>query len=113
MLRHTPFQTVVTNAANNCKAIYVPSDNTVADNDSAVGTICSGKNIPVYTSYPSDICYASLAIDYYELGYQTGLMAAEILLNGKTPADFEIKTLTPEVEFNSELCKALGIIAEE
>ncbi len=109
----TELQTVVTNAANNSKAIYVPSDNTVADNDAAVGTICSEKNIPVYTSYPSSICYASLAIDYYELGYQTGLMAAEILLNGKSPADFEIKTLTPKVEFNSELCQALGIIAEE
>lgn len=109
----TELQTVVNNAANNCKAIYVPSDNTVADNDSTVGTICSDKKIPVYTSYPSTICYASLAIDYYELGYQTGLMAAEILLNGKAPADFEVKTLTPEVEFNSEICQALGIIAEE
>ena len=32
----TELQTVVTNAATNCKAIYVPSDNTVAQNDTIV-----------------------------------------------------------------------------
>ena len=105
----TELQTVVTNAADNCKAIYVPSDNTVAQNDTIVGSICDGKGIPVYTSYASSICYASLAIDYYELGYETGKMAAEILLGKKTPADIEIKTLTPTVDYNEELCAKLGI----
>ena len=74
-----------------------------------VGTICTENNIPVYTSYGGTICYASLAIDYYQLGYETGLMAADILLNGKAPADLEIKTLTPTVTYNEELCGQLGI----
>ena len=38
-----------------------------------------------------------------------GKMAAEILLNGKTPADIEIATLTPDVVYNEELCAQLGI----
>ena len=105
----TELQTLVTSAANECKAIYVPSDNTVAQNDSIVGTICTDKNIPVFTSYGGAVCYASLAIDYYELGAATGKMAAEILLNGKTPADIEIATLTPSVSYNTELCNKLGI----
>ena len=105
----TELQALVTAAANDCKAIYVPSDNTVADNDSIVGTICTEKNVPVYTSYGGAVCYASLAIDYYELGQETGKMAAEILLGKKTPADFEIKTLVPRVVFNAELCQKLGI----
>ena len=105
----TELQALVTAAANDCKAIYVPSDNTVADNDSIVGTICTEKNVPVYTSYGGAVCYASLAIDYYELGQETGKMAAEILLGKKTPADFEIKTLVPSVVFNAELCQKLGI----
>ena len=109
----TELQTVVTAAANNCKAIYIPSDNTVADNDSVVGTICNEKKIPVYTSYASSICYASLAIDYYELGKETGKMAAEILLGTKTPADFEVKTLTPSVVYNETLCADLGIAVPE
>ena len=109
----TELQALVTNACGECKAIYVPSDNTVADNDSIVGSICNEKHIPVYTSYGGSICYASLAIDYYELGYQTGLMAAQILLDGKAPADIDIMTLTPAVSFNEELCAQLGIAVPE
>ena len=109
----TELQTVVNNAANNSKAIYVPSDNTVADNDSVVGTICTDKKVPVFTSYGGKICYASLAIDYYELGRKTGEMAAEILLGKKAPKDFEIATLTPTVVYNNDLCATLGIEVPE
>lgn len=109
----TELQGVVTNAANECKAIYVPSDNTVADNDTVVGTICNEKKVPVYTSYGGAVCYASLAIDYYELGQETGRMAASVLLGEKTPADIEIATLTPAVSYNEELCALLGITVPE
>jgi putative ABC transport system substrate-binding protein len=95
--------------ASSVKAVYIPSDNTVASNDTVVGTICTAKNVPVYTSYGGAVCYASLSIDYYELGAKTGEMAAEILLNGKAPADIEIATLTPAVSYNEELCGQLGI----
>lgn len=105
----TELQGIVTNAANECKAIYVPSDNTVADNDSVVGTICNDKKVPVYTSYGGAICYASLAIDYYELGRETGLMAAQILLGEKKPSDIEIKTLVPTSAYNKDLCDLLGV----
>ncbi len=105
----TELQAVTTSMANECKAVYIPSDNTVAANDTIVGTICNEKNVPIYTSYGGAICYASLAIDYYQLGYETGLMAADILLNGTAPADIEIMTLTPAVTYNEELCAQLGI----
>ena len=105
----TELQAIATSAASACKAIYVPSDNTVAQNDSVVGTICTEKNVPVFTSYGGAICYASLAIDYYQLGAETGKMAAEILLGNKTPADIDILTLTPTVAYNEELCAKLGI----
>ncbi|MBQ2829465.1 MAG: ABC transporter substrate-binding protein [Oscillospiraceae bacterium] len=105
----TELQAVTTSMAANCKAVYVPSDNTVASNDAIVGTICTEQNVPVYTSYGGTICYASLAIDYYELGVKTGEMAAQILLEGKAPADIEVATLTPTVSYNAELCTQLGI----
>ena len=105
----TELQALVTSAAAECKAIYVPSDNTVAQNDSIVGTICTENKVPVFTSYGGAICYASLAIDYYELGQETGKMAAEILLGKKSASDIEIKTLTPTVVYNEEICSALGI----
>ncbi len=101
--------TVVTKAAGEIDALYVPSDNTVAQNDSAVGTICTEKKVPVYTSYGGAICYASLSIDYYALGVRTGEMAADILLGKKAPSDIEIETLTPSVSYNEEICKQLGI----
>ncbi len=105
----TELQALTTAMAGECKAVYVPSDNTVAANDSIVGTICTEQNVPVYTSYGGAICYASLSINYYDLGYETGKMAAQILLEGKTPADFEVMTLTPAVAYNEELCAQLGI----
>lgn len=105
----TELQAVATSAANESKAIYVPSDNTVAQNDTIVGTICTEKKVPVFTSYGGKICYASLAIDYYKLGEETGKMAAEILLGNKTPADIEIATLTPSVVYNEDFCATLGI----
>ncbi|MBQ8474279.1 MAG: ABC transporter substrate-binding protein [Clostridia bacterium] len=105
----TELQALVNSAAGACKAIYVPSDNTVAQNDSIVGTICTEKNVPVFTSYGGAICYASLAIDYHQLGAETGKMAAEILLGTKTPADLEVKTLEPSVVYNEDLCNKLGI----
>lgn len=105
----TELQAVVIAAASQCKAIYVPSDNTVATNDTIVGTICSEKKVPVFTSYGGAICYASLAIDYYELGRETGAMAADILLGKKHVSDIQVKTLTPSVVYNAELCAQLGI----
>ena len=105
----TELQAVVNSAADGCKAIYVPSDNTVAQNDSVVGTICNEKKVPVFTSYGGSVCYASLAIDYYELGKRTGEMAAEILLGTKNVSDIEIETLIPAVVYNEELCAQLGI----
>ena len=105
----TELQALTAAMAAKCKAVYIPSDNTVAANDSIVGTICTEQNVPVYTSYGGAICYASLSIDYYQLGYETGKMAAQILLNGKTPADFDVMTLTPSVSYNEELCAQLGI----
>ena len=93
----TELEALVNSIVAECKALYVPSDNTVAQNDTIVGDICTENNIPVYTSYGGTICYASLAIDYYKLGEETGKMAAQILLGEKTTADIEIATLTPSV----------------
>lgn len=105
----TELQALVSKAASESKAIYVPSDNTVAQNDAVVGTICTEKNVPVFTSYGGEVCYASLAIDYYELGKRTGEMGAEILLGKNSVSDIVVETLTPTVVYNQELCSKLGI----
>lgn len=105
----TELQAVVTGAVKDIKALYVPSDNTVAQNDTVVGTICTANKIPVFTSYGGSVCYASLAIDYYELGKLTGEMAAGVLLGTKPIDEIDVTTLTPTVQYNEDLCKDLGI----
>ena len=109
----TELQTVVTSMANEVKAVFIPSDNTVSANDSIVGTICTEKKVPIYTSYGGAIGYASLAINYYDLGVETGKMAAQVLLGEKAVSDIEIKTLTPTVVYNNDLCDKLGIEVPE
>ena len=52
---------------------------------SLIAENCTFENLTGNASYGGAICYASLAIDYYELGVETGKMAAEILLGNKTP----------------------------
>ena len=105
----TELQAVTTSMASECKAVYVPSDNTVASNDTIVGTICTDQNVPVYTSYGGAVCYASLSISYYDLGVETGKMAAQVLMGEKAVSDIKIATLTPAVAYNEELCAQLGI----
>ena len=109
----TELQALVTAMASECDAVYIPSDNTVAQNDSIVGTICTEANVPVFTSYGGSICYASLAINYYDLGIETGRMAAKILLGEMDISEFEIMTLVPTVTYNKELCETLGIAVPE
>lgn len=105
----TELQALTTSMASKVKAVYIPSDNTVAQNDAIVGTICTEQKVPVYTSYGGAVCYASLSISYYDLGAETGKMAADILLNGKNPSDIAIATLIPTVSYNEDLCAQLGI----
>ena len=109
----TELEALVNSMVSECKAVYVPSDNTVAQNDTIVGDICTENNVPVYTSYGGTICYASLAIDYYKLGEETGAMAAAILLGEKNISDMEVTTLTPAVSYNEELCQKLNIVVPE
>ena len=100
---------VVTGAASNCKAIYIPSDNTAAANDEAIDNICRPAKVPVFTSYASSICYGTMAIDYYELGVETGKMAAKVLLGEEDITKMPVKTVTAIKKYNEDVCAELGI----
>ena len=104
---------VCTNAADNCDVIYVPTDNTVAENTGIIDNICEPKKIPVIAG-EEGICagcgIATLSISYYDLGYTTGKMAVKILKDGadisKMPIEYAEKQ-TPK--YNGQNCTALGI----
>jgi putative ABC transport system substrate-binding protein len=104
---------VATKAASECKAIYVPTDNTVADNAGIIKNASLAKKVPVFAG-EEGICsgcgYATLSIDYYNLGKKTGEMAAKILLGKEHIEDMAIEyDANPTKKYNKEICDALGI----
>ena len=105
-------QSVTQSAQENSDAIYVPTDNMVASSTETINNVCFGK-VPIFAG-EEGICsgcgFATLSISYYNIGYKTGEMAAEILL-GKT----DITTLpiaydqAPVKKYNKTICDAFGI----
>ena len=103
-------QGFLTKAVSECDAIYVPTDNTVASNDEMVRNVCGPAKVPVFTGYESDVCFATLAISYYNIGVETGKMAAEVLLGKADITKMEIRyDSAPVKKYNKEICDELGI----
>ena len=104
---------ICTTAAANSDVIYVPTDNTVAENTGIIDNICSPANVPVIAG-EEGICkgcgVATLSISYYDLGYTTGKMAVKILKGEAEISTMPIgyaETQTPK--YNGAICTALGI----
>ncbi len=104
---------IATVAVAECDVLYLPVDNTVASNAAIIDAIARPAKIPVITGEKSmclDCGVATLSIDYYNLGYETGLMAAEILLEDADIAQMPIRYDTnPVYMYNPEICAELGI----
>ena len=104
---------VTQEAANFADAVYVPTDNSVANNATAIDSILRPAGIPVIAG-EAGICggcgIATLSIDYYDLGYATGKMAVKILKDGADITKMPIE-YAPEVSYlyNEEICAELGI----
>ncbi len=95
--------------------IYIPTDNLMASNVSLIGAIADDKNIPIVAGEQGMCCdggcTATVAVDYYQLGVQTALMAIEILSGEKTPSqiEFEYFALTPIFFINEENALGCGL----
>jgi putative ABC transport system substrate-binding protein len=93
-----------------CQAIYIPTDNTLASSMATVHAVAGEAKIPTICgalAMVNDGGLASMGIDYYQLGYQTGLMAIEVL-NGKDPAEMPIQYAA-----SSDQVVINGLVAEE
>lgn len=106
-------QSVVTSAIEQCDALYIPTDNTMASNTDIIKNICVPAKIPVIAG-EEGICagcgIATLSISYYDIGYKAGEMAYDVLVNGTDIKTMDIES-APEVTkmYNDEICKELGI----
>jgi putative ABC transport system substrate-binding protein len=103
-------QQAMQSLATKCGAIYIPTDNTVASAMATVNSVASEAKIPTICGESSMVMEGGLAtmgINYYDLGYKTGLMAIEVI-NGKNPGDMPIQYAdkSDEVTIN-------GLVAEE
>ncbi len=104
---------VCTTAADNSDVIYVPTDNTVANNTEMVNNICEPAGVPIIAA-EEGICrgcgVATLSISYYDLGYTTGEMAVRILKDGEDISTMEVE-YAPSVtkEYHKTRAEALGV----
>lgn len=73
--------------------IYVPKDNTVVSALESVLQVGTEKKIPVFAGETDSVergALASYGLDYFQLGYKTGMMAVDILQNGVNPGDIPV-----------------------
>ncbi len=104
-------QAVVSNAVERVDVIYIPTDNTVADNIELV------KNITIPAGIPSicgeeNMCsnggLATLSISYYDMGYAAGELAADILTGKAEPATSPIVYVSNTTrKYNAEVAELL------
>ena len=97
--------------------IYVPTDNTAAANTQAIANVVLPAGIPVFAG-EEGVCtgcgVATLTISYYDIGFKTGEMAADILLNGADISAMEIESAPQFVKkFNKKNAEKLGITIPE
>ena len=104
---------VVQNACANSDVLYAPTDNTVASCTEAIRNVVEmeGKAI---VGGDEGICtgcgVATICINYYDLGYATGEMAYEILVNGADVSTMPVAfSPNPIKVYNVEMCGILGI----
>ena len=104
---------VTQTAAAASDVIYIPTDNTAASNTEAIANVVIPEQVPVVAG-EEGICkgcgVATLSISYYDLGYKTGEMAAEILADGTDVSTMPVE-FAPNVtkKYNAANCEALGI----
>ena len=108
---------VTQNACDGCDVLYIPTDNTAASCTEAIRNVVEPAKKPVVAG-EEGICkgcgVVTLSIDYYDLGYATGNMAYEILVNKADISTLQIQ-FAPKVtkEYNAELCELFGITVPE
>ena len=108
---------VAQSACDGSDVIYIPTDNTAASCTEAIRNVVEPAQKPVIAG-EEGICkgcgVATLSISYYDLGYATGEMAYEVLVNGADVATMNV-AFAPNVtkEYNAELCDLLGVTVPE
>jgi len=105
-------QQAVTSIVTEVEAIYLPTDNVMASSMPLVYSVTVESKTPVICAESGMVNsggLATLGLSYYDLGYQTGLMAIEVL-NGASTATMPIKGgANFEYLINKTVAEEIGI----
>lgn len=96
-----------------CDAIYLPTDNVFASAMPVVYGVTVESKTPVICGESGMVDnggLATLGINYYDLGYQTGLMAARVLRGEAEPATMPIQGAGDfDFAINGQVAEEIGI----
>lgn len=99
-------------AADWADVVYIPTDNTAANNTEAIANILVPAGVPAIAG-EAGICsgcgVATLSISYYDLGVTTGKMAAKILTGEADISEMPIEYTDATPKYNASMCDTLGI----
>lgn len=108
---------VAQSACQSSDVLFVPTDNTIATCTELLRNVIEMERVPMIGG-DEGICagcgVATICINYYDLGYATGLMACDILQDKADITQLPIAyapTFTRVV--NAEMCEYLGIAIPE
>lgn len=97
---------------NTVDALYIPTDNLVASSMPLIYSKFSSKNKPIFGTEEAHVKSGALATDgisYYNLGFQSGVMAAEVL-EGKDIKTIKVEELKDtQIVINEQVYKKLNI----
>ena len=96
-----------------CDAVFTPSDNTVMAAELSIYEKLADAKIPHYAgadSFALNGAFCGYGVDYANLGVETAKMAAEILIDGKSPADMAVRTFdNGTATVNTDICGKFGL----
>lgn len=105
-------QQVAETMASQVDAVYAPQDNGVASAMKTLINVTNQERIPVIPAVDTmvkDGGIATISVSQYDIGYQAGVMAGQVL-KGKNTATYPVKTITKgEMTINLKQAKLLGI----
>lgn len=99
--------------ADGVDAVFTPTDNTIMKSELAIYEIFAKAGIPHYAgadSFALNGAFLGFGVDYINLGKETANMVAEILLEGKKPAELAVRTFdNGTATINTDICAQLGM----
>lgn len=96
-----------------CDALYLPTDNVLASSMPIVNGVTVESKTPVICGESGMVeggGLATLGINYYDLGYKTGLMAVKVLKGEAEPATMPIESADGfDFAINGAVAEAIGL----